>query len=126
MIEREIKQIVPDDLGWLSISVQDTGEGISPKNMERLFEPFFTTRPANRGTGLGLSVSYGIITSHGGTIEVESQLGLGSAFTVFLPLQPPVTVLQEAPPDGIGQRNNGDDFRLEAQRDPSNEPGAGE
>jgi len=52
-----------------------------------LFEPFFTTRPPGQGTGLGLSVSYGIITNHGGVIEVESSLGNGSQFSIWLPLE---------------------------------------
>ncbi len=113
------------DLDWLFISVRDTGEGISPRNMERLFEPFFTTRPANRGTGLGLSVSYGIITSHGGTIEVESQLGNGSSFTVYLPLHPPVSVLQEAISDRGEQGINEDDLRGGGwEKETADEPGA--
>ena len=69
----------------LLIQVKDTGKGITPQNMERLFEPFFTTRPLGKGTGLGLSVSYGIITDHGGVIDVESQPGRGSTFSVWLP-----------------------------------------
>jgi signal transduction histidine kinase len=71
---------------WLSISVADTGFGISTENLERIFEPFFTTRPAGQGTGLGLSVSYGIITEHSGYIEVESRPGQGSCFNIFLPV----------------------------------------
>jgi signal transduction histidine kinase len=72
---------------WVTVSVQDTGEGITPENLDRIFEPFFTTRPAGSGTGLGLSVSYGIVTDHGGYIEVESQFGQGSCFTVFMPAE---------------------------------------
>lgn len=71
---------------WLSIAVQDNGVGIEPENLERIFEPFFTTRPPGAGTGLGLSVSYGIVSDHGGSIEVESSPGKGSCFTVYLPL----------------------------------------
>jgi signal transduction histidine kinase len=70
---------------WLCISVADSGVGISGENLERIFEPFFTTR-AGHGTGLGLSVSYGIISEHGGSIEVESQAGQGSCFHIFLPV----------------------------------------
>ncbi|MBN1667719.1 MAG: hypothetical protein JW862_11550, partial [Anaerolineales bacterium] len=69
------------------IQVTDTGMGISAEDMERLFEPFFTTRPPGKGTGLGLSVSYGIVSEHGGILEVESQPGQGSCFTVWLPVQ---------------------------------------
>ena len=71
----------------VSVRIQDTGVGISPEHIERLFEPFFTTRLPGQGTGLGLSVSYGIITDHGGTIDVESTLGEGSIFTIWLPIQ---------------------------------------
>jgi len=68
-------------------AISDTGEGIPPDHYERIFEPFFTTRPVGEGTGLGLSVSYGIITSHGGHIDVVSEVGRGSCFTVWLPAQ---------------------------------------
>jgi len=75
---------------WLALSIRDTGIGIPPENMERIFEPFFTTRGDRGGTGLGLSVTYGIVTDHGGMIEVESQLKVGSTFVVWLPLDQPV------------------------------------
>lgn len=71
---------------YLAFQVKDTGQGILPENMERIFEPFFSTRPAGKGTGLGLSVSYGIISSHGGWIEVDSTPTQGSCFTVYLPV----------------------------------------
>jgi signal transduction histidine kinase len=71
--------------GWVKMSVSDTGSGISPENMERLFTPFFTTKEEIRGVGLGLAVSHGIIERHGGRIEAQSEVGKGSTFTVFLP-----------------------------------------
>jgi signal transduction histidine kinase len=71
---------------WEIMSVHDTGGGIPAKDRERVFEPFFTTKGDKGGTGLGLSVTYGIVTDHGGTIEVESEPGQGSTFTVWLPL----------------------------------------
>jgi signal transduction histidine kinase len=74
--------------GKVSIGVQDTGSGIPKQNLNRIFDPFFTTKPEGEGTGLGLSVSYGIISRHGGTIEVESELGWGTTFTVVLPEDP--------------------------------------
>ena len=72
---------------WITLTVRDTGEGIPPENLERIFEPFFTTRASRGGTGLGLSVTYGIVTDHAGMIEVESTVNLGSTFTVWLPLE---------------------------------------
>jgi signal transduction histidine kinase len=73
--------------GYVAVRFQDSGHGISPEDQERIFEPFFSTKSAAKGTGLGLSVSYGIVTRHGGTIEVESTPGLGSTFTVLLPVE---------------------------------------
>jgi signal transduction histidine kinase len=70
----------------VAISFRDTGCGIAEENLGRIFEPFFRTGPVGEGTGLGLSVSYGIVKDHGGDIEVESKVGLGSTFTVLLPL----------------------------------------
>ena len=67
------------------ISVKDDGYGIEPKNLKRIFDPFFTTKPTGEGTGLGLAVSYGIIKSHGGDIEVDSTPGSGTEFRVLLP-----------------------------------------
>lgn len=68
------------------VQFTDTGVGIPEENLPRIFDPFFTSKRPEKGTGLGLSVSYGIVRDHGGTIEVESQLGRGSTFTVRLPL----------------------------------------
>ncbi|MGD9182555.1 MAG: ATP-binding protein [Desulfobacterales bacterium] len=73
----------------LSINVIDTGYGIEKKNLSRIFDPFFTTKPTGEGTGLGLSVSYGIIKNHGGDISVESKPGKGSTFTITLPVISP-------------------------------------
>jgi two-component system NtrC family sensor kinase len=68
------------------IKVADSGHGIEKKNLKRIFDPFFTTKPTGEGTGLGLSVSYGIIKNHGGDITVESAVGDGSTFTIVLPV----------------------------------------
>jgi hypothetical protein len=70
------------------VSVEDNGQGIEPQVAGRLFDPFFTTRREAGGTGLGLSVSYGLVQEHGGVIGVLSRPGVGSRFTVFLPLDP--------------------------------------
>ena len=67
------------------VRVQDTGKGISPLHMKRLFEPFFTTKAPGEGTGLGLSLARKIVISHGGSIDVSTEIGVGSTFTVRLP-----------------------------------------
>jgi len=69
-----------------TIDVQDTGCGIPPQHLSRVFDPFFTTKGVGEGTGLGLSVSLGIVERHGGRILVESEVGKGTTFTVCLPL----------------------------------------
>ena len=75
------------DKDYLRIEVSDTGYGISPENMHKLFTPFFTTKQAVKGVGLGLAVSYGIIQRHHGRIEVQSKEKEGTTFTVYLPLK---------------------------------------
>jgi two-component system NtrC family sensor kinase len=72
---------------WAEFCITDTGCGIPPENLERIFDPFFTTKQEGTGTGLGLAVNYGIVTKHGGQINVSSKVGQGTAFTVRLPLQ---------------------------------------
>jgi nitrogen-specific signal transduction histidine kinase len=72
--------------GFARIDVTDSGQGIQPENLARIYDPFFTTKAARKGTGLGLSVTYGIVREHGGSIEVESRWGAGSRFRVELPL----------------------------------------
>ena len=71
------------------VEVEDTGQGIPSSVRQRIFEPFFTTKPTGRGTGLGLSICYGIVEEHRGRIEVDSHVGGGSVFRVFLPTQAP-------------------------------------
>ncbi len=79
----------------LVITIRDSGVGIPEENIVRIFDPFFTTKPEGEGTGLGLSVSYGIVSRHRGSIEVESEVGIGTTFIVSLPLQ--VDSLEEQP-----------------------------
>jgi len=77
--------------GKVWVEVSDTGKGIPPENIPHLFEPFFTTKPVGQGTGLGLSVSYSIVEKHHGKIEVHSEVGKGSTFRVWLPVQQPAS-----------------------------------
>jgi two-component system NtrC family sensor kinase len=74
------------DNEWIEIEFADTGCGIPPENREKIFDPFFTTKEVGRGTGLGLAVSHGIIARHKGSVEVRSELGRGTSFTIRLPL----------------------------------------
>ncbi len=73
--------------GSIVIAVKDTGVGIKPEDIDRIFQPFYTTKSAIKGTGLGLSVSYGIVKKHGGKIQVESEPGQGAIFTILLPIK---------------------------------------
>ncbi len=74
-----------NEQAWVAIS--DTGKGIESEHLKKIFDPFFTTKAVGTGTGLGLSLSYGIIQKHGGRIEVNSEVGKGTTFTVFLPVK---------------------------------------
>jgi len=81
-----VRIVLSEAGGAVAIAVQDSGIGIPEKNLQRIFDPFFTTKPEGEGTGLGLSVSFGIVARHRGRIEVESKPGLGTTFTVLLPV----------------------------------------
>jgi|GEM_PF-1223218 len=98
--------------GWARLRVIDNGEGIPQQHLGQLFDPFFTTKAPGKGTGLGLSVTYGIIQAHGGTIEVSSQVGRGTAFSILLPERNAKHLVPEsqdpshpltAPPSGNGE-----------------------
>ena len=71
--------------GRVFVEVSDTGAGIPPENVPKIFEPFFTTKEVGEGTGLGLAVCYGILTEHGGSLDVQSTVGVGTTFTMLLP-----------------------------------------
>jgi len=81
--------------GAVAIAIQDTGLGIPPENLSRIFDPFFTTKAESEGTGLGLSLSYGIIANHRGRIDVVSEVGKGTTFTILLPDEQPVLLVGE-------------------------------
>jgi two-component system NtrC family sensor kinase len=85
--ERARPQGAPDrpEAPYLVICVKDEGEGIPRENINKIFDPFFTTKGVGEGTGLGLSVAFGIVKEHEGWIDVESEVGKGSCFKVYLP-----------------------------------------
>ena len=75
----------PAQNGTVRIDLADTGAGIKPSDLEHIFEPFYTTKPVGEGTGLGLSLTYGIVRTHGGYIEVKSEMGKGTVFSIYIP-----------------------------------------
>ncbi len=76
-------------VSMVEMAIMDTGCGIPEQNLKQIFDPFFTSKEVGKGTGLGLSVSHGIVKAHGGAIKVESKIGEGSTFSVYLPIEPP-------------------------------------
>jgi two-component system NtrC family sensor kinase len=90
-----VSNLKPNQKG-VEISVTDTGCGIPPEHLDRLFDPFFTTKEVGEGTGLGLSVSHGIVEGHGGSIRVQSKVGHGSTFTIWLPAEEQAAVHETA------------------------------
>jgi two-component system NtrC family sensor kinase len=91
VVGRVVEQAHPEEPDstvrpFLEVEFEDTGRGISGQDIDRIFEPFFTTKEVGKGTGLGLSVSYGIVREHGGWMHVSSESGLGSRFTVGIPV----------------------------------------
>ncbi len=89
----------------ISVAFSDTGCGIPAETIDKIFDPFFTTKPVGEGTGLGLSVSYGIIQDHSGRIEVNSEVGKGSIFTIVLPLDETSAGAAELKGSPAGVRN---------------------
>ncbi len=97
--------------GWARIVVTDTGCGMTPEVRARVFEPFFTTKPRGQGSGLGLSIVYGIVGDHHGRIEIQSEPGRGSSFTILLPLCS-VAAATTAPESSAVPRGNGERILL--------------
>lgn len=85
---------------YVCLTVRDEGSGVAPEHLEQLFDPFFTTKSVGRGTGLGLPVARGIMANHGGALDVQSQLGLGAAFSLYLPLVTKPLSMPDASPTG--------------------------
>ena len=83
---------------WAIVKIKDSGKGISQDKVDKIFDPFFTTKGVGQGTGLGLSITYGIVEKHDGEIIVSSELGVGTEFTLRLPVKGPVTPESKASP----------------------------
>ena len=83
-------RLCPYDNTAIQILINDTGKGIPPEHIKRIFDPFFTTKPIGKGTGLGLSIVWGIVAKHRGTIDVNSSVGVGTTFTITLPIDQPL------------------------------------
>src|SRR4029077_7985979 len=84
----------------VEVKIRDNGPGIPPDVLPRIWDPFFTTKDVGEGTGLGLSIVHELVERHGGTIEVETKMGEGTAFTVKLPRQIPVPLKKPRTTDG--------------------------
>ncbi len=105
--DSRVDTLEPEPNKYYQITISDTGTGMSNTVIERIFEPFYTTRKGGKGTGMGLAICHGIIKSIHGTIEVQSSQGKGSTFSVFLPLHDGLMELKEAGPKQERQGHKG-------------------
>jgi two-component system NtrC family sensor kinase len=96
----KVKVVVRRTGKELRIAVTDTGCGIAPEHLPRIFEPFYTTKPVGKGTGLGLAVCYGLVQQMDGALTVDSEVGVGSTFTLTLPFQPAEAAAASGGPSG--------------------------
>lgn len=78
-------QVIHDEGAWVTVSIADSGTGVAPQDLDKIFEPFYTTK--TNGTGLGLTVCHNIIANHGGRVSFDCAPGQGSTFTVWLPVR---------------------------------------
>lgn len=127
LLDAAATQLLPDLTPgqFIVISVRDTGSGIDPRIIDHIFDPFFTTKERGQGSGLGLSTSLGIVRSHGGSISVDSRLGHGSTFMVYLPAlrdgKEVVDIEEEPEPPG----GNGETILLVDDEEPIRRTGRG-
>lgn len=94
----------PTPTDMVTVSVKDTGEGIPPENLSKIYTPFFTTKPVGKGTGLGLAITYGVVKMHRGQINVDSQVGMGTTFTITLPIRLPESGVLTPPKDPLNNQ----------------------
>ncbi|MBI5592762.1 MAG: response regulator [Deltaproteobacteria bacterium] len=94
----EIRIATREATGFVEIVISDTGQGIPKENLSRIYDPFFTSKEVGKGTGLGLNVAYNIIKKHQGTIDVQSEVGKGTTFTIRIPVNGPETSLSDSKP----------------------------
>ncbi|WP_434380745.1 sensor histidine kinase [Melittangium boletus] len=95
MVEVTLREEAP----WVVVEVRDSGNGIAPEHLKRIFDPFFSTKPVGVGTGLGLSISHSIVKGLGGDIQVESRVGQGTCFRVLLPIKEPSQTSSDDDPE---------------------------